>query len=495
MAQDWEVKLIRDPRFRAMAPDRQKVLYQEAGKRYGGVATTEAPLTGTARVEQEISQRPSSIADFRKILSEPRLGPGELVDRTLQSPDPSREAFERMLAPFGAAREALLGVPSSAVLAIQQGRPQEIGSDIMKTLRGERPAAPGSVLRQAGVQEEDPLSKLARFSASNPDVVYGAARSIPTALNGAKQLISSGPRIAEKVGQAVKNTGNFLIGNPRGINQAERNLGKAGQELVRSIRPNGTLANTFWKGLKKNAEKAWRPMKEVIRAIKEPITIDDMNALAQTKFANDPVKMNNIQELINIASSQPKPPRLFDFKGNVIEFPKGTWTADELDELASGFGEGMRKTVKAGSQARDSADQLLAETRSFIADLIESKAPADMKGMVRTAKSQWSSHKADVDTAFRLFRPSAPKEAFTKSGVSAMKKVATGQPGVEDEADFFNRFKQNYGIDVPGAMQPSAQALKRQENIGLGGKTVTGVGALGGIGAILRLLGLAGKAD
>ena len=43
MAEDWEVKLIRSPAFKGMAPDRQKVVYQEARKRYSGQQVSTQP--------------------------------------------------------------------------------------------------------------------------------------------------------------------------------------------------------------------------------------------------------------------------------------------------------------------------------------------------------------------------------------------------------------------------------------------------------------------
>lgn len=297
------------------------------------------------------------------------------------------------------------------------------------------------------------------------------------------------------IGAAIKSVprkatelSSFLTGNESGILQAKRKLGESAQSLVHSLRPDGSLAPTFWNNLKVNSEKAWRPMREVIKAVKEPFTMDEVEALAQVKFANDPVKLQNVQELIKIASNQPKPPRLFDFRGDVIEFPKGSWTAQELDELSSGFGEGMRRIVKQGGQPRDAADQLLADTRSLIADLIEQKAPADMKGMVRQAKAQYSSYKTDVETAFRFFRPAAPKEAFTKSGVSAMKRVSAGQPGAEDETQFFERFKKNYGIDVIEMLKSSAKNVEIQEKVGAQGKAIPGGQMIGrGLEKVLDL--------
>lgn len=466
---------------------------------------------GFQAAEREISGRRSAIAE-----EVPRLQARTKADIAETGGNPLLGAInsltkipqrlpEDIMSGMGVTSELTRGAIANPLITMQRnlaGENRSYLGDLGQMLQGNRPAQIGDVMRGAG-EEGTPGGKFLssapmRGLANNLDLLI-AARSINP------RMIEETPQAVRQMGQAVmqkgrqvvqggvqtaKNVGNFLIGNPRGIEQAERNVGKVGQELVRSIRPNGTLSETFWTGLKKNSEKAWQPMREVTKAIKEPITLDELDTLAQQRFGHDPARLSNVQELIKIASNQPKPPRLFDFRGDVIEFPKGTWSAKELDELSSGFGEGMRKTVKTGAQARDSADQLLADARSLIADMIESKAPENMKGLVLKAKSQWASYATDRDTAFRLFRPSAPKEAFTKSGTSALKKVAKETPGAEDEADFFNRLSQNYGIDMPGQMRPAAEALKKQERIGIAGKTVTGVGALGGIGGVLRLLGL-----
>lgn len=214
MAEDWEIKLIRSPAFKGMAPDRQKVVYQEARNRYGGQAAQPAtPLTATDRVNQELSQTPSSIGQLRdNIYGDPYKGD-----------QPFKETLNRALSPLAAGREAVMGIPSAIVLGRQQGKPagnliQELGnvfarggqptqqpntiaSDLRELMAGRRPASPGNVYRQS----ELPGAEFppARFVANNPDLAYGVAQ-------GVQSLVKNGPAIAQTARQGMNNIGSTL---------------------------------------------------------------------------------------------------------------------------------------------------------------------------------------------------------------------------------------------------------------------------------------------
>lgn len=210
MAEDWEVKLIRSPQFKGMAPDRQKAVYQEAQRRYGGQAAVEqVPQSdvGFEATEREIANRPSVIGEAQRTLSQrttadiqeaggnPILGAINSLGKI-----PQRLPQDVGLG-AGVTAELARGIPAVAGLAVQQDRP--ILSDMAKLFTGQRPAQVGDIMRGAGEADNlagDILSSAPmRFAANNVDLL-GAARSINP------RMLEEAPQAMRQAGQNVTST-------------------------------------------------------------------------------------------------------------------------------------------------------------------------------------------------------------------------------------------------------------------------------------------------
>jgi hypothetical protein len=96
-------------------------------------------LGASNKMEQKIAERPSAVAS---LIKEPT---------TLESL--KQHPFKTPLKTVSGAWEMLEGIPADIGLALQRGRPQDIGGDIIKTFMGERPAQIGDIYRGAGVPE------------------------------------------------------------------------------------------------------------------------------------------------------------------------------------------------------------------------------------------------------------------------------------------------------------------------------------------------------
>ena len=436
----------------------------------GGMGTTSPSSDFDSRlqgVESEIASRPSSVRNLRE---RGFTGPTGGIATGLMS---LLERGEGTIADIG------LGLQRGAGL-------QEILGDINKTAAGQRPAQYGDILRASG---SPGISSRPVSSAMGMFATPGGAELGALGIRGAMkapQVIGSGLR---GIGRGIVRTGQVLTGNQAGETQAMSSLTKDVGKFIRSYRYGGENQAAGMKALKSASTDAWAPMKKVIQAIKEPISLDDLSKVAETKFGHDPARLENVKELISMASKQPESPTLFDYAGRQLEKVKNVYTPQELDDLASDFGTSMRKMAKTGKGARDSVDQLLADARSIIADTLEAKAPDDMKGMVQLAKSKWAKYATVRDQFNQVIHPFRGQEDVIGSGGNTLRQASRvgKNPGAMDDAETIAmNIKEMFGIDVVGPLKPSVKALRRQQTIGKVGPAV-GI-ATGGAGGILGLL-------
>jgi hypothetical protein len=135
------------------------------------------------------------------------------------------------------------------------------------------------------------------------------------------------------------------------------------------------------------------------------------------------------------------------------------------------------------------SDIVYTDLKGAIADVLEVRAPQEMKGFVALAKQQWGQYAADRDALFKFFQPSGVGNQPTAAGVNLLKRAALGQSSPY-EADLLSRFKEVSGLDLPEKIKPFAKALLKAKQAGQTGKTIrkyAGYGLVGtGVTGVLR---------
>lgn len=234
MAEDWEVKLIRDQRFKQMAPDRQKVVYQEARNRYGGQGSQPAqpqdPQLRSAQLEQDLPQRDSYTRQLvedapREMLTNAQFGLGDRNPTIMEglqhgiNSNPLLNAMKGLGRLGGAAFEQAVGIPSDVGIAMNRGAREGgiapgLGKDIMATLSGQRPAMPGDVLASSNV----------------PGLSAPPAQALANLLPILMGLRSSGirgPNVQDVPGMVARAPGQIMQTGKNVVQSGQQGMGKA----------------------------------------------------------------------------------------------------------------------------------------------------------------------------------------------------------------------------------------------------------------------------
>jgi hypothetical protein len=217
-------------------------------------------------------------------------------------------------------------------------------------------------------------------------------------------------------------------------------------------------------------------MEEVANAIDEPILIDELTEAASRRFADDPIRANEVTTLLKGFSEGRK-----------------QLTAPELIDLSNRIGQKMPRGVMRGSAAVNQLQRYKSDARSIVADILEAKAPEPYKGNVSLAKNQWATHKADQDRLYRILQPGAPQNAETKAGVSFLRRMAEGRL-TPSEQEFVSKIQQNFP-EIAAEFSGVAKQLGRAIGSGNLGKTVgreaaKGAALVGGGALLARLFGI-----
>ena len=464
MAEDWEVKLIRSPTFRGMAPDRQKVVYQEASKRFGG-QTAPAPtapqptglMGAMQRTDQLIEERPSRIAQATQLYGEQ---PGNIAKHPV--------GFGLNM--LGSGWEAMESVPANALLGIQRGQPlKETAGDILSGLRGRRPAQFGDVMRSVGTPE--PIA-----AATGLALTPGGAKGM---VEGGKLAIGAGRGAMKLAGQGIQgvktgagNMVNFLRGNPRGIEQAERGLGEAEGSLIRSYRRGGANFPTSKQTIQAVSEEAWAPAEQAARSVESRIPVDQLKELAYRKFP-DPEDAQRLQALTSTLDDMVKA------KGGEM-----TFTGQELLDASSAMGRGMRRGTVQGGGRPQFDDVLRGDARSILLDAIETNAPSESKGLIGQAFQKYRDYATVANQYYRTVRPNAGQLEQIGQGAGTLKRASgvkgQAQPeSVLDSETIVNNIQKLFGIDLRKPLEAQVKALQQAEKVGRRGKTTRTLGTLG----------------
>jgi hypothetical protein len=385
---------------------------------------------------------------------------------------------------IGALGEVVRGVPADILLAIQSGRMGDIPGDIAKTFQGQRPAQVGDVMRASG----NPIlsSPPARFAANNIDLLMGLRQANPRMIEDAygagRQAVQSG---FQGVKRAVGETINFFRGNPRGIEQADMQVSKTAQDLIRSYRTGGLSHDTAVRALGETAEKAWEPARKAAQSVQVPISVDDLRSAA-IRHLPDPEDAQRLEILLN---------SIDELQANS---KMDTFNAPDLLEMSGRLGQKMSKGSVRGAASRGPKDMLLADQRSVLLDAIEQAAPEDAKGLISEAFKNWKKYATVRNQFFKTVRPYSAQEMEIGPGGNLLRNAAgvgEGKPNSQLDAEtVVKNIREMFGLDLTGPIQPSVSALRKAQKIGRYGKaTGIAIPTAGGIGALLRALTPTGR--
>lgn len=412
-----------------------------------------------AATEQKIAQRPSAVMGLRENPLEALMG--ILTGGFERGPG----AVAQQL--FPAAAEQVESIPANIGLGIQQRQPiPQVLSNVLKGVIGERPAQLGDIPRAAGVPE--PISAGIGLLATAGIGGRPSARVASELAGTATRAVAAPLRPVAQLPGPIQ----FLKGNPKRISKAEQ----LGHRAIQSLRRGGSRHEKFFDRLHTLAEEAWKPMDDLARSIDGPITVDEVVEAANARFANDPIRANEVSMIL---------------KG----FAEGRkeLLAPELVDISNQIGQRMPKGVLRGATARNQLQQYKSDARSVVADILEAHAPESMRGNVAIAKQNWSVYKADQDRLFRLFQPGAAQNAETKVGISFLKRVAEGKL-TPSEQEFLAKIQQQFP-EIAAEFSGVTKQLSRALGIGSFGKTVgreaaKGAALVGGGALLARLLGI-----
>lgn len=409
-----------------------------------------APQTRTQRVEQEISRKSSAIRGLTEdspIQAVRSIFPGGLreltgMERTSGVLDPfgsiTKSLTDLPTKTFLAGREAALGVPSSAALALQQGRPQDIGRDIASTLRGERPVGFGSVMRQAGV-ENFPGAGLARFFGENPEAVVGAAGLVKGAVRQVPKIAGVGAR---GVGRMFESAAQSAKAIPTAL--SETKTANLGQKVTQAFM-----------GSKKVAGIDFADDVEKLVAANPGVTVN----LRQTA-----------DEMVNLAKTSPK-------------------LVSDLSSAAKRSGNKTLQNILANPGLAD--NMTLAESQEVIRTL--AKTPALQSKFGKFAP-QWTDTDADLIELYGRIREaqlsSFPQFKDTLANYSDTLNKFRQVKRMFSDTSVMNSIRNNFGNEgvrklindlLPKEILRDIKAFQGAEKISRGGRKAAATAATGGL--------------
>ena len=380
----------------------------------------------------------------------------------------------------GAAWETAESVPANIGLGIQRGAsPREIALDVYQGVRGERPAQMGDILRASG----SPV--LEKFAAPIGMAVMPGGAQIQAmgvkAIQKAPQAISS---IAKGGMETGRGAWKFLTGSPEAREASVQQLRQKAHEMVQSFRLGGERSGKFYEMLERESDKAWKPMDQVARAVKEPISLSELENLAASKYGQDPIRMKEIQGALRQTFQEPPMAPLFDQFGRPIQVSKDTFSVPEMLDKFRELGRSLTHPEKAGSVSRGELGQLAAELRSLVAEAVSSKAPPGLEQNFQQALVNWKNYATFRDQVWRLLRPGQVKGAATESGESWLKRSAGAGQISPSKSELMGEFTRKFGEDITAPLIPYVKEVKksaRKEAVGKWlGRATAATGATGG---------------
>ena len=461
MAQDWEINLVRNERFKGLPPDRQKVLYDEARKRFSSTQEQAPQSTLGSRIsslEQELPQR------------------NQDVQRLFGSADEaSRYGTEH---PIKGTVGPILALVKHAVTLPQQ-LASSIGLDVMKAATEQRPigikrplANLADVVRgRRGVMPSDLLEAISPDSAVSSGPVKFAIDVVtaPGGVKATKALYKGGVDLG-KIGlsatkQKLGQVGDLLSGSKRALKSASDEIVRTSDKLSLQLMQGGENNPTFWSNLKALRDRAWRPAQKAIESITETVTPDDVDDVVRQMHPNDPERANQvigvIRDTFNDIRPDIKPVKLFDQFGKEIATPDKI-SSYQIADISKRLGGRLSKAVISGKKAGRASDQLVQDSRQALVELIDQKVPADQQGQFRLGKQLYKQYAERRDRIFKLAEPGLTSESSPKDMANLLTKFAEGK-ATPDDLRLLRRTGKMFGVDLEEFMKPSATGLQKAQ--------------------------------
>lgn len=327
-------------------------------------------------------------------------------------------------------------------------------------------ATVGSGLGAAGAEIELARRKMAEGVAPIPRELLGRMGT-SGAITGGLTLAAAG----------IPASFRFLTGNKAKIRLGQKALEESANKLVQSTRQGGQLHAPILNMLENESATAWAPMKQVASAIQGEIPSSEVKTAIAARLANSPDRIGAATAILD------------DLLGDAKAID-----AVRLTNLPAEVGKSMSRNGIKGLAARTAQDQLRQDIRNGIADVINARAPEEMKGNVYKAWQQWADYATDRNSLFEYFKVGASPRFPTDKGISLISKAAKERLDntlnllSPTERGLLERLQGKSGVDLIRPVLREARKLQVAQRFGSAGKAAAKVAPYVGGAAITAAL-------
>jgi len=297
------------------------------------------------------------------------------------------------------------------------------------------------------------------------------------------------------IAEVARPAGRFITGERTRIRKAQEQvtttipseLERVSDQTVKAFRRGGRLHGKFFAYLEDQGDKLWEPVRRLGRNldVQAPITLDEVNLKIASDFPEDQMMANNLRQFF-AATIKPDP----QMGGTPVI------TGSQLLDEGTRIGQKIRQAAHQGRIDRTMSDQTYANARSIIADMVEERAPAHLKGVFGEAKSAWTDHATDRKEWFKKLHPGASPHLPRGDGSNYLQKAVTSKFPT-DELERLQRLQVALGEDFMAPVRQVGQRLsKAQQDLTRAewrGRVGLGTGGVIGGATLLRLLGMIGE--
>lgn len=274
--------------------------------------------------EQAISRRPS-------ILQEAAVNPITPQDYIQHPFKTTGKSIGRKI---GGAMEIAEGIPADVALALQRRRPDQIPSDIMNTLSGQRPAQRGDIMRELELENRGLPSEAI---ASTVGLVSGGAKLAP------ETIVTD--TIVKGIGSAALKTQLPQLIGKYGKDSVAKAISVFGQvpedQVAKAIQNPNILSNKF---VRESIKKSQEAYKKVV----QPLIDDSSKKVKTDSLKNLPEELgliNKSGEWTKTASSM-KPSEMNKILKWENRLQKGEMSFNQADALIGEIDSSLKNVYK-----------------------------------------------------------------------------------------------------------------------------------------------------
>lgn len=326
-------------------------------------------------LDKRISERPSAFALAGEGVNQIAQDPKSLLNVGILG---NQNPIEKIgLGVIGGVGQRLESAVANPILAKQQGRPEQMFSDFLKGLSGERRGELGDIVRQSGVggKLNEPLAVAGGLAASAL-LLKGASKLIPTIYTDKKiaDLATRSKDLSKGMGQSINQAYGSLYSK---VNPIKVDPTKIDEVLLRNKVPDYVLQEIDQTvGRVDTVEKAKR-VSDILRG-KTPQTILKGSVRGKGGLGNKGIRMSGaapeVKGVMNEAIAQVDPKLAEKLtKLDRFAFEKYYPTLDKVEKIANrGSSEGFTSAFSGNPQgaSRREASRLaptaLRELKSFL---------------------------------------------------------------------------------------------------------------------------------